>query len=268
MPDYSIDIVSIVRSRKGGDRLPGFVLKLIARLIHQDFLNGFLSKGFEGAEFCSECVKYLDVREDVRGLDNLDLLPSGAHCTIACNHPLGGIDGIIMLDILLPRFDGRVRLPVNDFLMSLKGLSPLCIPVNKLGGQSRSMAGSIHEAFDSDNEMLFFPAGQCSRKYDGVIQDREWSKTFVTESLRTGRYIVPVHFDAVNSKRFYRVDRLCRALRIKFNLPMLLLPDELYRSQHRTVKVTVGKPLAPEELDRSLSPKAIAQQIRAEVYKL
>ena len=265
---FTIDIASIVRKRKGGDKIPGFVLRLIARLIHQDYINGFLSKGYEGAEFCRECVKYLDLTEDVRGLENLDLIPEGMHCTIVSNHPLGGVDGIIMLDILLPHFQGRVRLPVNDFLMNLKGLSPLCIPVNKLGGQARSMAGAIHEAFDSDNEMLFFPAGQCSRKYDGVVQDREWSKTFVTESLRTGRYIVPVHFDAVNSKRFYRVDAICRALKIKFNLPMLLLPDELYRSQHRTVKVTVGRPIAPSDLDSSVPPKQTAQQIRSIVYNL
>ena len=266
--DCTIDIVRIVRSRKGGEKVPGFLLRIIKRMIHQDFLNEFLSKGYTGAEFCREAIRRLDIKEEIEGLENLKDIPEGAHCTFACNHPLGGVDGVIMLDILLPFFDGKVRLLVNDFLMSLKGLSPLCIPVNKTGGQSKGLASAVHGAFDSDNEMLIFPAGQCSRKYDGIIQDREWSKTFVTESIRTGRYIVPVHFKAENSKRFYRVDRICRMLGIKFNLPMLLLPDELYRSQHKTIKVSIGKPVDSATLDPTKGARALAQDLRTLAYTL
>jgi len=264
----TIDVFQIARSRKGGEKIPAFVLRAVAGFIHQDFLNEFFVKGYEGEVFAHECIKHLDIKVDVSGLDNLSLIPEETHCTFVSNHPLGGIDGVALLDILLPRYDGKVRMLVNDFLLNIKGLAPLCIGVNKMGGQAKSLLGAVHDAFDSENEMLIFPAGQCSRKYNGKIQDCAWSKTFVKESIRTGRYIVPIHFIAKNSRRFYFVDRICRLFHIKLNIPMFMLPDELYRGQHRTVKVVIGKPIDPKALDNSKSALEWAQVIREEVYSL
>ena len=213
-------------------------------------------------------MKTLDIHKKIEGLENLKLVPEGKHVCVACNHPLGGIDSIIMMDIFLPMYKGKVRMMVNDFLMAVKGIAPMCTPVNKLGGQAKSLSAAVHGMFDSDNEILLFPAGLCSRKIDGVIQDSEWKKTFVQESVRTDRWIIPVFFDAVNSKRFYRVDWLCKKLKIKFNLPMVLLPDELYRAQHKTVRVVIGKPIDPASLDMSKGAKAVAQEIKAMVYQM
>lgn len=266
--DNLIDIEAIIRSRKGGEKVPGFAIRLIKRLIHQDFLNGFFQYGYEGEEFCREVMKYLDIHKNVEGMENLDLIPKDQHVCVVCNHPLGGVDSVIMMDIFLPLYKGKVRMMVNDFLMAVKGIASISIPVNKIGGQAKSLSAAVHGMFDSDNEVLLFPAGLCSRKIDGVVQDREWKKTFVQESVRTDRWIIPVFFDAENSKRFYRVDWLCKKLKIKFNLPMVLLPDELYRSQHRTVRVVIGKPIDPKSLDMTKGALAVAQDIRAQVYKM
>lgn len=268
MNEFSIDVGQIARAKMPGKKIPSFVLRLVAKMIHQDFVNEFLERGFVGEDFTRECLKYLDVKTDVEGLENLAAVPDGAKCTFASNHPLGGIDGVILLNVLLPRYEGKVKVLVNDFLLFLKGLAPLCIGVNKTGGQARGLVSAVQEAFDSDDQMLFFPSGQCSRKYDGKIQDREWSKTFVNESARTGRWIVPVHFVARNSRQFYFVDRLCRLFKIKLNIPMFLLPDELYKGQHRTVKVIFGKPIDPASLEGGKNASAKAQEIRARVYDL
>lgn len=266
--EYTIDIEKIARSRKGGEKIPGFVLKLVKKMIHQDFINEFLYRGYVGEEFARECVKYLDIKRDVSGEGNFDLIPEGAHCTFVANHPLGGIDAIILLDMLLPRFNGKVRFLVNDFLMNLKGIAPLAFGVNKMGSQSRGLSEAIRNFCDSDNELMFFPAGLCSRKIDGKIQDPEWKKTFVKESIRTNRWIVPIHFIAKNTWRFYFVDRLCKIFHIKLKLPMFLLPDEMYRGQHRTVKVVIGKPIDPASLDKSKNAYEWAQDIRERVYNL
>lgn len=265
----TIDIEKIVRARKGGDKIPGFVLRWLKKFIHQDFINAYLEQGYMGGEFCHHCLEYLDIKMEVEGLENLDLVPEGKHITMASNHPLGGVDGVAMLGVMYDRYKDNIRLMVNDFLMNIEGIAPVCIPINKIGGQARGLADTINEAYESENEMLIFPAGICSRKQkDGTIQDKEWKKNFIQQSVRTGRYIIPVHFIARNSDRFYRVTKISDRLKMKFNPAMAFLPDELYRAQHKTFKVIIGKPIAPETFDSSRRPQEWAQWVREQAYGL
>ena len=116
--------------------------------------------------------------------------------------------------------------------------------------------------------MVMLPGKLCSRKIDGRIQDLPWGKAFVRKSVMTGRQVVPVHFIAENSKRFYRIANWCKRLGIKFNLAMLLLPDEMYKAQHGTFKVVFGDPIPPETFDDSRTPAEWAQWVRSKVYEL
>ena len=152
---------------------------------------------------------------------------------------------------------------------SLKGLAPLCVPVNVVGSsQSRDLAAKIDEAFMSENQMLMFPGKLCSRRINGKVQDLPWGKAFIRKSVMTGRQVVPVHFIAENSRRFYRIANWCKRLGLKFNLAMLYLPDELYKAQHSTFKVVFGDPIPPETFDKSRSAYDWAQWVRAKVYEL
>ncbi len=267
-PQRAIDLDKLIAQKAPGARIPGVVKKLLKKLLHLDFINAFLVRGYDGAEFCRECLKYLDVKIEVEGMENLDLLPSDAKCTIASNHPLGGIDGVAMVGLVSEHFNGRLRLLVNDFLMSVEGLAPLCIPVNMMGGQSRNLRSQVDAAFDSDAQMFMFPAGACSRKIDGRVQDYPWRKTFIAESVRTGRYIIPVHFIGRNSRRFYAISNLCERLHIKFNFAMLTLPDEMYKGRHKTFKVKIGEPIPPTYFDNSHTPYQWAQIVRQKAYDL
>jgi putative hemolysin len=116
--------------------------------------------------------------------------------------------------------------------------------------------------------MLVFPAGLCSRKIDGKIQDLEWGKSFVKKSRETGRDIVPIHFDGENSKRFYRIASWQKRLGLKFNFAMMTLPSEMYNSVGRRYTITFGKPIPVADLDRSRSDHEWAQEIRKKVYEL
>jgi putative hemolysin len=165
-------------------------------------------------------------------------------------------------------YDGKVKYLMNDLLMSLKGMAPLGIPINKLGGQARNLPKLINEAFESENQMLVFPAGLCSRKIDGKIQDIEWGKSFVKKSRDTGRDIVPIHFEGENSNRFYRIANLQKKLGLKFNIAMLLLPNEMYRSTGRKYRITIGKPIPVADLDKSKSDFEWAQIIKGKAYEL
>ena len=95
-----------------------------------------------------------------------------------------------------------------------------------------------------------------------------WSKVFVAKSVEYHRDIVPVHFIGENSGRFYRVANLSSLFRLKFNIAMAFLPDELYRAQGKTFRVVFGKPIPWQSFDGSRSPKEWAQEVRAAVYGL
>ena len=263
-----LDIEQVIRNKAGkkADRIPKFVINWFKKFMHLDFINGFLKEGYVGVEFCEKGLEYLGVEIEVEGLENLP--KDGRKYTFASNHPLGAIDGVTLGAVIGKEYDGNIKYLMNDLLMNLKGLAPLGIPINKFGGQARALPRLLNEVYESDCQMLIFPAGLCSRKIDGKIQDIEWGKSFVKKSRDTGRDIVPIHFDGENSKRFYRIATWQKRLGLKFNFAMMLLPNEMYKSKGRKYKITIGKPIAISSLDKSKTDHEWAQEIRKHVYEL
>lgn len=267
----TIDLDSIIRSKMGTRArfVPQFLINWLKRTIHQDWVNTFiLQEGDkEGVEWLRDALDYCGVTVEVKGLENLPA-QDAAPCTFVSNHPLGGADGVALGTILGPVYEGRIKYLVNDLLMNLQGLAPLCIPINKTGSQSRSFPAMVKAGFESENHILMFPAGLCSRRIEGRVQDLPWKKTFIQKSIETQRNIVPIHFDGENSPRFYRVAQWCKWLGLKFNLAMLFLPDELYRAKGKTFHVTIGKPIPYETFTRERSHNEWAQIVRSIVYSL
>ena len=177
-------------------------------------------------------MEFLDAKVEIKGLENL---PENGKCTFVSNHPLGGQDGVALGYILGKHYNGNVRYLVNDLLMNLHGLAPLCIPINKTGSQSRDFPKMVEAGFASDNHIIMFPAGLCSRRQGGEIKDLEWKKTFVTKSIETHRDVVPLHFEGRNSDFFYNLANICKALGIKFNIAMLYLADEMLKNRHKNL---------------------------------
>lgn len=260
-----IDIEAIVRSRMGkkAKYVPVFLISMLKGLIHQDYINGYLRENRVGADFCQGALDYLGVKVDVEGKENLPLSP----CTFVSNHPLGAIDGVTLGSVLGGHYDGKIKYLVNDLLMNLDGLAPLCVPINKLGAQARNFPAMVEEAFSGDCHVVMFPAGLCSRKQAGVIRDLKWGKAFVTKSVQHQRDVVPVHFEGQNSNRFYLVANICKTLHLP-NFAMALLPDEMYRSRGRHYTVKIGKAIPWQTFDRTKTPMEWAQWVQSEVYKL
>lgn len=263
-----LDLEQVIRS-KAGDKaryIPKFLIRWFKNFMHLDYINGYLKEGYVGVDFCENCLKYLGVELEIHGLENLP--KDGRRYTFVSNHPLGAIDGVTLGAVIGRQYDGKIKYLMNDLLMNLKGMAPLGIPVNKMGSQARNLSRLVNQAYESDNQMLIFPAGLCSRKTDGIISDLPWGKSFVKKSRETGRDIIPIHFEGENSKRFYRVANLQKALGLKFNFAMMLLPDEMYRSTGRKYRITFGKPISVDTLDSSKTDNEWAQEIRNIAYGL
>ena len=272
LSEKTVDIDAILRSKLGDKSrlVPRFLVRWLKRRLHQDSVNEFLweAKDEVGTPWLKHGLRYLDNKIVVRGAENLPDDSDGKRYTFVSNHPLGGIDGIAIGSIIGEKYNDNFRYLVNDLLMNLPGLAPLCIPINKTGKQSRDFPRMVEEGFGSDAHMVMFPAGLCSRKIKGKIHDLPWTKTFITKSVQTKRDVVPIYFSGRNSEKFYRIANICKALHLKFNVAMLYLADEMFRNSGETFEVTIGKPIAWQTFDKSRKPQAWAAWVQERVYEM
>ena len=268
----TIDVYDILKSKIGNNikYVPSFAINWLKRVVHQDEVNKYLweSRHLTGVDWLEECVRYLDMSLKIEGLENLPDKNDGRLYTFVSNHPLGGADGVALGSIIGRHYDGKFRYLVNDLLMNLPGLAPVCIPINKTGGQSRSFPQMVEAGFSGDNHILMFPAGLCSRKIDGVIRDLPWKKTFITKSVETHRDVIPIHFSGQNSDFFYNLANICKKTGLKVNIAMLFLVDEMYKNVHKSFTISIGKPIPWQTFDKSNTPKEWAEYVYKRVYEL
>lgn len=270
--EKTIDIDELLKSKMGRKArwIPRPLVSWLKRIIHQEEVNAYLweSRHLTGTEWLEECVRYLDMTLELVGEENLPLKDDGRLYTFVSNHPLGGEDGVALGAIIGRHYDSRFRYLVNDLLMNLPGLAPLCIPINKTGNQSRNFPAMVESGFQSDNHMLMFPAGICSRRQGDAIRDIEWKKTFVTKSVQYRRDVVPIHFGGQNSDFFYRLANFSDRYVKKVNIAMLFLVDEMYKNTHKTFRVAIGKPIPWQTFDNSRTAAQWAQYVKDRVYEL
>ena len=250
-----IDIEKVIGSKspKLLKALPRFIIRYIKRIIHQDEINSFLA--LEGhrkdVDFADAVLNFMQVNYRVEGLENLD---DDKRYLFASNHPLGGTK--------YP----EIKFPVNDLLMNITPLHGIFIPVNKHGAQLSQNAQILEQAYSSGGQVLYFPAGLCSRKQNGRIEDLEWKKSFIVKSVKHQRDIVPIYFSGKNSSFFYNLSRIRGFLGIKANIEMLYLVDEMFKQKGKDITVTIGKPISYSTFDNSKTPQYWAKWVKEQVY--
>ena len=264
-----IDIKQVLRQKAPSvaRKIPGFMDDYLIRTVHQDELNEILRRYHDkdGVAFMQELIGYFDLNLELVNEENI---PAEGRYIFASNHPLGGLDGICLSAIIGGRFDGKIRYLVNDLLLYLSNLRSIFVPINKHGAQGKKNAELIEKAYASDNQIITFPAGLCSRKQNGKIQDTEWKKSFIQKAVEYRRDIVPVFFEGRNSNFFYRLANMRKALGIKMNYEMIYLPDEMFKSKHKTYSIHFGKPIPWQTFDSSRKPAEWAEWVKEIVYNL
>ena len=270
--EKTIDIDNILKSKMGSKAkyVRRFASAWLKHIVHQDQVNEFLhsARDLKGVPWLDATLKYLDITLKVEGKENLPPKDDGKLYTFVSNHPLGGIDGVAIGSVVGHHYDGNFRYLVNDLLMNLPGLAPLCIGINKTGKKGRDFPAMVEAGFASQNHMVMFPAGLCSRRINGEIHDIPWKKTFITKSVQNQRDVVPIHFGGQNSNFFYRLANICKRLGIKFNIAMLFLADEMFKNTHQTFTVKIGKPIPWQTFDHTKTPMEWALFVEDTVYKL
>lgn len=264
-----VDIRELVTAKnpKLARRLPNFLYRYLERILHLSEVNATIraGRGLPGQDFARHILEEFGVTYDVRGLETL---PTDGRYLFASNHPLGGLDGVVLIDAI-GRALGQVYFPVNDLLLVLPQFRDIFLPVNKHGNLSQSAAERLNAAYASDAQILYFPAGLCSRRSRRGIRDLEWKPNFVGKALEYNRTIVPIHFGGRNSNFFYNLAWLRKHLGIGANIEMLYLVDEMYRQRGAHLELRFGKPIPPTELAHLGSTrKEIAATLQRMVYTL
>jgi putative hemolysin len=247
--------------------LPKFVVNYLKRIVHQDEVNEILTAyGYEykGLSFNRKVLEHLNITYTVANRENLP--PKDGRYIFASNHPLGGLDGIILIDLIGEQYDD-VKFIVNDLLMYLTPLRDVFAPVNKHGRQSASHVRAIEELYRSNKQVLYFPAGLCSRKVNGEIIDLEWKKSFVVKAIKYKRDVTPIFFDGRNSNFFYNLANIRKRLGIKTNIEMLYLSDEMFRKKGTRFTVKIGKSIPYQDLQKMNVRKGV-EYVRNKVYEL
>ena len=262
-----IDIAQVLKNKAPKTKVPKFIVNYLRRIVHEDEFNAFFEKNpnLKNMDFIEAGLNYLNVSIEFEGKENL---PKGGKYIFAGNHPLGGMDGISTGYIIGKEYDGNVRFFSNDLLMNLHPLHDMFVPVNKTGAQGKGHAEKMQNLYMSDNHLITYPAGMCSRKIKGKIVDLEWKKNFISKAVEYQRDVVPIYFEGRNSNFFYNLANLRKFLGIKFNVEMMYLADEMFKQRGKNFKLKIGKPIPWQTFDKTKSQTQWAQWVKDIVYEM
>jgi len=265
--ERTIHLEKVFREKnKGTSRyIPGFIFSILRKIVHEKEINAFMwnYRDLAGLPFVDMLVKDFGAIVSYSGLENI---PEEGRFIISANHPLGGLDGIVLMHVL-GKVKKNIVFPVNDILLFIPNLQPLFIPINKHGSNMENLR-IIDETFAGDKTMMYFPAGLVSRKQKGKIEDLEWKKTFISKAIKFKRDIIPTYIDGRNSNFFYALANWRKRLNIKANIEMLFLPNEMFRQKNRPINIIIGKPIPYQTFDKTYNFNQWAAKVKAYVYAM
>ena len=265
--DYLLDVEKVL-GPKLMKKLPRFAVNFFKRRIHQDEINDCImhAEHYKGAGFFDEALNYVGITFKIRGEENLD---PGKKYLFAGNHPLGGPEALIIGSVFKRIYGDGFKVPVNHLLANLKPLNEFFVPVRVYGSnRNRELGEQIADMFRSDYQVLVFPAGMCARKIKGKVTEMPRKKMFITQSRKFERDVVPIHISGFNSRRFFFFTKLSTFLKLKFNLGMIFLVDELFNKKGQEFVVTFGKPVPYTTFDKTKTDLQWAAEIKDQVEAL
>ncbi|TMM29641.1 lysophospholipid acyltransferase family protein [Polaribacter aestuariivivens] len=217
-----------------------------------DFLNGVLDD-------CN--IKFEIPEEDLKRIPK-----DGAFITIS-NHPLGGIDGVLLLKLLIEK-RADYKIIANFLLHRIEPLKPYVMPVNPFETRkdAKSSVAGIKSALSHLKEgkpLGIFPAGEVSTYKDGKLKvDKPWEEGAVRLIKKANVPVIPIYFHAKNSRLFYFLSKISDTLRTA------KLPSEVISQGGKVVKVRIGKPISVADQNEFKEIPDFYEFIRKKTYML
>jgi putative hemolysin len=224
------------------------------------------NKHLKDVEFLNAILDEFQIKFEIPEEDLKRLPKDGAYITVS-NHPLGGIDGILLLKLMLER-EPNFKIIANFLLHRIEPMKPYIMPVNPFENHkdAKSSVIGIKETLRhlSDGKPLgMFPAGEVSTYKDGqLVVDKPWEEGAIKVIRKAQVPVVPIYFHAKNSKLFYFLSKINDTLRTA------KLPSELLTQKDRVIKVRIGKPISVAEQNEYESIEAYSEFLRKKTYML
>ncbi len=251
-------------------RIGTFLGKRLIKWLSIDKVNRVhaASCHLSGAAFTSAILRdpLIDIKYRLHNGEVLDNLPEGAFITVS-NHPIGSIDGIILIDIMAARRPD-FKVMVNEILVKISAMKDnfvSVLPDSTGNGPNPANINGIRYSLQRLKEghpMGFFPAGAISfyNKKHNAVRDMAWTHSVVRLIHKAGVPIYPIYFDFLNSGFFYWLGR------ISWRIRSLRIPAEAFNKRGKTVDVYVGEPILPSELDKFTDDTAVAEFLYNRTY--
>ena len=243
----------------------GWVLMQLLRI---SALNSIYNKHKEkkDLEFLNAILDEFQIEFEIPEEDLKRIPKTGSFITIS-NHPLGGIDGILLLKLLIEnRPDYKII--ANFLLHRIEPLKPYVMPVNPFENHkdAKSSVAGIKNALlhlKEGNPLGVFPAGEVSTYRDGKLMvDKPWEEGAVKLIKKAEVPVIPIYFHAKNSKLFYILSKISDTMRTA------KLPSELLSQRDRVIKVRIGKPISVKDQQEYQDINAFYEYIRKKTYML
>ncbi|WP_264565913.1 lysophospholipid acyltransferase family protein [Flavobacterium sp. N3904] len=224
------------------------------------------NKHLKELPFLNAILDEFQIKFEIPEEDFKRLPKDGAYITIS-NHPLGGIDGILLLKLMLER-EPNFKIIANFLLHRIDPMKPYIMPVNPFENHkdAKSSVVGIKETLRHlrDGKPLgMFPAGEVSTYKDGkLVVDKAWEEGAIKVIRKAQVPVVPIYFHAKNSRLFYFLSKINDTLRTA------KLPSELLTQKDRIIKVRVGKPISVAEQNEHESIEDYTEFLRKKTYML
>jgi len=242
---------------------PGLIF--LRALLHEEQINDFLSTHSQkGVEFIDNVLEHLEISYRT---DNKELLnvPSIGKCIVVANHPLGALDALVLIKMLLAvRQEKRVKIVANAILSHIDQLNELLIPADNMNGKlTKESLQAIESALQNEELVIFFPAGEVSRANINGISDSRWKRGFLKFAKRTQAPILPVYIHARNSLGFYAASLIYKPI------GAALLPHEMFKSRKSVLEFTIGELVSAQTISQMNLPlKQHAKLFRKHLYRI
>ncbi len=241
---------------------------LLMKVLKISALNKFYdrNKHLSEVDFLNAILDEFQIKFEIPEEDLKRLPKEGAYITIS-NHPLGGIDGVLLLKLMLER-EPNFKIIANFLLHRIEPMKPYIMPVNPFENHkdAKSSVIGIKETFRhlSDGKPLgMFPAGEVSTYRDGkLVVDKPWEEGAIKVIRKAQVPVVPIYFHAKNSKLFYFLSKIDDTLRTA------KLPSELLSQKNRIIKVRIGKPISVAEQNEYQEIESYGEFLRKKTYML
>ncbi len=245
-----------------------FLAWIILKILKISTINKIYNrnKHLSNLEFLDALLKEFKIRFEIPDEDLKRLPKEGAYITVS-NHPLGGVDGILLLKLMIEQ-RSDFKIIANFLLHKIEPLIPYIMPVNPFENRKdvKSSVTGFKNALlhlKEGHPLGIFPAGEVSTYRDGkLLVDKPWEAAAMKLAKKTKVPIVPIYFHAKNSPLFYRLSKISDTLRTA------KLPSELLTQKNRVIKVRIGRPISVKDQEQHETLEEFSDFIRKKTYML